>query len=292
MTVLVIVILGVLIGLVLGGLGGGGAALTVPALVYIVGQPPQNATTSSLVIVGLTALVGVVTYVTSGRVAWKTAAGVVVAGIPTALVGTFLNRQVDGNYLLIGFSVLRVFAAIAMVRQTPRTAAHIPRESSLQTTARSDPRRLAVRARSAGHPAAGTAILGRESQPDQHRGPSWGGILATGSAVGLLTGFFGVGGGFVIVPALVLVLGIPMQMAVGTSLLVVAANSATALTARAGTAHFDWTVIAPFTIAAMAATVVGKRGADRLPARTVKLYFAVLLILVALYTAGRSIAAL
>ena len=110
--------------------------------------------------------------------------------------------------------------------------------------------------------------------------------------MGFLTGFFGVGGGFVIVPALVLVLGLPMQQAVGTSLLVVAANSATALASRAGVAHFDWAVIVPFTLAAMIATLLGKRVADRLPATRLKRGFAVLLVIVAVYTAWQSIASL
>ncbi|MBD3782344.1 MAG: sulfite exporter TauE/SafE family protein, partial [Micrococcales bacterium] len=101
--------------------------------------------------------------------------------------------------------------------------------------------------------------------------------------------FFGVGGGFIIVPALVLVLGLPMQSAVGTSLLIVAANSATSLVARLGSIHVDWSVILPFTAAAMVATVAGKQVADRLPARRLKIGFAVLLLLVAGYTAWRSV---
>jgi uncharacterized membrane protein YfcA len=107
--------------------------------------------------------------------------------------------------------------------------------------------------------------------------------------VGLLTGFFGVGGGFVIVPALVLVVQLPMRRAVGTSLLIVAANSATSLATRLGTAHFDWAVIVPFTLAAIAATLLGKRVADRLPHRQLTLGFAVLLGLVAVYTGAQSL---
>jgi uncharacterized membrane protein YfcA len=103
-------------------------------------------------------------------------------------------------------------------------------------------------------------------------------------SVGFLAGLFGVGGGFVIVPALVLVLGLPTSAAVGTSLLIIAINSATALGARVTTAHFDWEIIISFTLAAMAATVAGKRVADRLPDRTLNTAFAVLLLCVAAYT--------
>jgi len=109
-------------------------------------------------------------------------------------------------------------------------------------------------------------------------------VLAAGVAVGFLTGFFGVGGGFVIVPALVLALGLPMQTAIGTSLLVIAINSAASLAARAGNAHFDWELIVPFTLAAMVATTIGKRVADRVPNRTLSRAFAVLLLAVAGYT--------
>jgi len=114
-------------------------------------------------------------------------------------------------------------------------------------------------------------------------------IVAVALGVGLLTGFFGVGGGFVVVPALVLVLRLPIQQAVGTSLMIVALNSATSLVSRAGTVNFDWAVIVPFTLAAMVATLAGKRVADRLPAAQLKRGFAILLILVAAYTAWQSI---
>jgi hypothetical protein len=108
-------------------------------------------------------------------------------------------------------------------------------------------------------------------------------VVAAGLTVGFLTGLFGVGGGFVIVPALTLALGLPMSIAVGTSLLIIALNSASALAARAGSAHFDWAVIVPFTLAAMAGTVVGRRIADRLPNATLNRAFAVLLLLVAAF---------
>lgn len=265
MTLLLVVLLGLAIGAVLGGLGGGGAILTVPALVYLVGQPAQAATTSSLVIVGLTALTGVVTYVRSGRVAWRVGLGVAVAGVPAALGGSYLNHLVREDVLLLGFSVLMVLAALAMVGRRP--TGDVPGDVGQD---------------------ADTGGTGLRPRP----GPSWLGIVGAGLGVGLLTGFFGVGGGFVIVPALVLALGLPMPMAVGTSLLVVAANSAVSLVARLGTAHVDWSVTLPFALAAMAASLVGKRLADRLPARRLTAGFAVLLVLVAAYTAWQSIGGL
>ncbi|MGH8967896.1 MAG: TSUP family transporter, partial [Actinomycetes bacterium] len=117
-------------------------------------------------------------------------------------------------------------------------------------------------------------------------------VVLAGLAVGFLTGFFGVGGGFVIVPVLVLALGLPMPAAVGTSLAIMAINSAASLAARAGQAHFDWALIVPFTIAAMAGSLAGKAIADRLPNTTLNRAFALLLFAVAAYIAINSVPSL
>ena len=118
-------------------------------------------------------------------------------------------------------------------------------------------------------------------------------VLATATAVGLLTGFFGVGGGFALVPALVLALSFPMPVAVGTSLLIIAINSATALAARATEGmHIDWPVIGIFTAAAIAGTLFGSRLVTKVAPHHLTRAFALLLIAVALYTATRSIPAL
>jgi uncharacterized membrane protein YfcA len=114
--------------------------------------------------------------------------------------------------------------------------------------------------------------------------------VAAASVVGLLTGFFGVGGGFVIVPALVLALGFPMPVAVGTSLLVIAINSAVALLTRlGGGVHLDWGLLAAFTAAAIAGSFAGSRIASRVDPRRLTLAFVVLLVAVAAYTAARSV---
>jgi uncharacterized membrane protein YfcA len=107
--------------------------------------------------------------------------------------------------------------------------------------------------------------------------------------VGFLTGFLGVGGGFIIVPALVLAIDMPMPIAVGTSLLIIAINSGASLAARTGHAHFDWPIIVPFTIAAMAASLAGKKIADQLPQTVTTRAFAVLILAVAAYTAGQAL---
>lgn len=288
MGLVTILALGLVIGLILGGLGGGGAILTVPALVYIVGQPAQEATTSSLVIVGLTAAVGVLSYVRAARVRWGLGLAFGLLGLPATWLGTFLNHRVNEHLLLLGFSVLMLGAAAAMVADRTKQA---PEPDARPARAVAPNRLPAEPSFGAQAPkAATTSLLERPATTETTSSrPSPLAVILAALAVGLLTGFFGVGGGFVIVPALVLVLRVPMQQAVGTSLMIVALNSATSLLARAGTAHFDWEVIVPFTLAAVVATLAGKRVADRLPARQLKIGFAALLILVGGYTAWQSV---
>ena len=113
-------------------------------------------------------------------------------------------------------------------------------------------------------------------------------IVAAGTVVGFLTGLFGVGGGFVIVPALALVLGFPMAVAVGSSLLVIAVNTAVALAVRAGAGTIEWGTTLVFTVAATAGVATGERVADRLKPESMQRAFAVLLVAVALYTGTRA----
>lgn len=280
----VVLSLGLLIGAVLGGLGGGGAILTVPGLVYLVGQDAQEATTSSLVIVGLTALVGTASYVRGRRVRWGVGLTFGVVGIPATWLGSALNHRVDEQALLLGFSGLMVLAALAMIndRRTAPPVATLAGNPGEAPAGPSAPRPLAAATRLATRTAVAAA-------PVTTRPPVVATVLVA-LAAGLMTGFFGVGGGFVIVPALVLALRLPMEQAVGTSLVIVALNSGSALVSRAGEAHFDWSVMVPFTLAAMVATLLGKRVADRLPARRLQVAFAVLMLLVAGYTAWQSLA--
>lgn len=246
--------LGLLVGLLIGALGGGGSILTVPALVYVVGLSAQAATTASLVIVGLTAAVASLAHARRGQTRWRSGLLLAAVGVPASVLGTQLNTRVDGQVLLLAFAALMLAAAAGMLM-------------------RSDP-----------------APPLEEADATVHQGLAP--TLAAGLGIGALTGFFGVGGGFVIVPTLVMALDYPMAAAVGTSLLVIALNSAVALAARAGLGHFDWQVIVPFAAAATAASVVGQRLADRLPGRSLTRAFAVLLVIVAGYVAVRAVLAL
>ena len=254
--------LGFLIGVSLGALGGGGSILAVPVLVYAAGQDAQGATATSLLLVGAAALVGMAAHHRAGRVRVGTGIAFGFAGVGGSVVGTLINRRLDPNALLLGFSVLVLVAAWRMVVGCP-TCTKVGEDRVLDTGA--TPGGVRVRNRVAVR----TVVE----------------VLVAGTAVGFLTGLFGVGGGFVIVPALTLVLRLSMPEAIGTSLLVIGINSAVALAGRIGTSTIDWGVAIPFTISAILGVLFGKRIADRLDAQRSLNWFAVLLVGVAVYTA-------
>jgi uncharacterized membrane protein YfcA len=117
-------------------------------------------------------------------------------------------------------------------------------------------------------------------------------IVVCGVAVGFLTGFLGVGGGFLVVPALVIVLRMPMSLAIGTSLFIIVLNAVSSALSRATDLHLHWEVIAPFTVAAIVASLVAKRVSSRLSGTTLTRAFAVMLSAVGLFVAVESVAAL
>ncbi|HLG92847.1 MAG TPA: sulfite exporter TauE/SafE family protein [Acidimicrobiales bacterium] len=257
--------LGFLIGVSLGALGGGGAILAVPVLVYVAGETARGATTTSLIVVGAAALVGMAAHWRAGRVRAGTGLAFGLAGTGGSLAGTTLNRHLDPNVLLLVFSGLVVVAAWRMVVGCP------------SCTRVGEERQLA--AGSPGGPAVGT----RAAAPALAAK-----VVAAGTGVGLLTGLFGVGGGFVIVPALTLLLGMAMPQAIGTSLLVVALNSAAALAFRLASSSVHWALALGFSASAVLGVLAGKALADRLDAEQSLKWFAALLVGVALYTATRA----
>ncbi|HEX9258031.1 MAG TPA: sulfite exporter TauE/SafE family protein [Acidimicrobiales bacterium] len=262
--------LGFLIGLSMGALGGGGSILSVPVLVYVAGQDPKAATSTSLVLVAITSVIGMVPHLRAGRV--RVAAGVVfgVAGSAANYAGSQLNKSVDQNVLLLLFSGVMLAAAGATWRRVQRD------------------RRRPVIVEPGGVAAA--VVQGPQLRVDV---PTVIRVLVLGSAVGLLTGFFGVGGGFVIVPALVVAMGFPMAEAVGTSLLVIAINTAFALAVRARSgAVLEWDVILPFLAASIAGVLTGARVAGRYRSDVLAKWFVALLVTVATYTAIRSVLAI
>lgn len=234
--------LGIAVGLVLGALGGGGSVLAVPALVYVLGQSPGDATTGSLVIVVVSSLVGVVAHGRAGTV--KVRAGLVfgAAGLVTSVLAAQLAKGLSDTVVLTGFAVVMLLAAGVMWRSSRARP-----EGEGGPAVRASPLRSAV----------------------------------AGAGVGALIGVFGVGGGFLAVPALVAAAGFTMADAVGTSLLVIAVNAGAALTTRASGSTIDWSVVAPFAIAASIAAVGGQRVAARVSAPVLQRAFAVLLVVLA-----------
>ena len=263
---------GLLIGVSLGALGGGGSILAVPVLVYLLDQEPVVATTGSLVIVGLSALAGAVAAWRKGDVLLARGVAFGVLAIAGAALGATASTRVDQDILLAGFAVLMLAVAAVMVLRMLRS--------------KSSPERN-----------------GRSSQVDDPiitvsptfmcNCPLALKVVLTASVVGLVTGFFGVGGGFLVVPALVIALGLPMSMATGTSLVVITLTSAAAFVVRIGSGVvLDWAVLAALTSAAVAGGLLGSRLATRADPRTLGWAFSLLILAVAVYTAWKSIPAL
>lgn len=280
--------LGFLIGVALGAVGGGGSILAVPALVYAAGLEPQRATTASLVIVGATALAGLPAQVRARHVKVVAGIGFALAGVAGSVLGTRVNEQLDPDVLLLAFAALMVLAAFAMARRAHTTFAtvEVTTDNTGTPTGMDTPAHVAWSAD--GAPTSATLAT---------RGPRVNPVvvlkvLGAGTVVGFLTGTFGVGGGFVIVPALVLALGFEMPVAAGTSLLVIALNSAIALVQRADGAPLAWNAILAFGIAAVPGVMVGTRLARTVEPRRLTTWFVVLLLGVATYTAVRSTVAL
>ncbi|MHB8650370.1 MAG: TSUP family transporter [Gaiellaceae bacterium] len=243
---------GLAIGLSLGLVGGGGSILAVPVLVYVIGEQVKQATTESLLIVGVTALIGGLDQARDGRVRWRVAAGFGIGGAGGALAGTALNRVASPSSILFAFALLMLAAAAAMLRRKGE---------------------------------------GGAEELDAHGRSLWLRVVPAGIGVGFLTGFFGVGGGFVIVPALVLLLGLSMPVAVGTSLLVIALTSASALAAHLASGSIDWPVAAAFTAAAVAGALAGSRLGARLSGARLTQLFAALIVAVALFLIAENVAA-
>lgn len=273
--------IGVLVGVILGALGGGGAIVAVPALVYLLDQPPHAATTASLVIVIVSATAGVIGHWRAGRVRVGSAVAFAVAG----LVGSFLGSRVSGaanpDALLLGFAALMLLVAGLMAAKQRQAA---PATARRLATAGAGAGGGGGAPSASGGPGLSTRIA------ELQGAPHYAAIVVAATAIGFLTGLFGVGGGIIVVPTLVLVMGFDMPVAVGTSLVVIILNSLAALAARvSGHTTFDWPLIALFTAAAVGGVLAGNRVADRADARRLTQGFIVLVVAVAIYTAARSL---
>lgn len=236
--------LGLLVGAVLGLVGAGGSIIAVPALVYGVGMSTHEAIPTSLLIVGASSLAAVIPRIRTG-ISWRIALLVGAAGIPAAWAGAATGRLLNEDVLLLAFAVIMVTAGIRMLSRTKETA--------------------------------GGCDTGKDSFMRSCLPKS----LAGGLAIGFLTGLLGVGGGFLIVPALTIFLGLTMGQAVGTSLVIITINSAAGFSAHATGFTIDWVPTLAFTIPAIAGSLAAARIAHKLNNKHVRIAFASLVFVVA-----------
>ena len=273
MTPLLAVAAGALIGLSLGALGGGGSILAVPVLVYLLDQSASQATTGSLVVVGVTSLIGAIAAHRAGNVLLGRGLVFGLVAIGGAVAGAEASDRVSEEVLLAAFAALMLLVGGTLAWRQLR-------------------HRRGDDARHAARPTLDDPII-TFSPTFACQCPRALKVLLTATVVGALTGFLGVGGGFLVVPALLLALALPMEYAAGTSLVVITITSAAALAVRAGAgATPDWTSVAVLTATSAAAAVAGARLADRVGTHRLQAAFAVLVLGVAVYTAARAVPAL
>lgn len=247
----------VVIGFSLGLIGGGGSILTVPALVYLVGVSPVLSTSYSLFVVGTAALVGSFNYMKQGLVSYKTA---LVFAVPS-FIAVYATRRwmvpaipeeilTLDNFVLtkdiavmVFFAVLMAVASFSMIRS-------------------------------------GKQEQQSESQSIQYNYPM---IVLEGAVVGVLTGLVGAGGGFLIIPALVILAKLPMKLAVGTSLLIIAAKSLVGFGGDIGVQPIDWTFLLTFTAIAVVGIFVGTYVSRYVPGKKLKTGFGWFVLVMAVY---------
>lgn len=247
----------VVMGLSLGLIGGGGSILTVPILVYLFQVDAVLATAYSLFIVGLTSLVGSVSHVRLGNVHWRTA---IVFGIPS-IISVFLTR----SYL-----VPRIPDPIMTFGQDPSggTALVITKSVGLLLLFALI---MVMAAYSMIKPAKKSGDNTLEKAEDVQPQFNYPLILAEGAIVGVVTGLVGAGGGFLIIPALVLLAKLPMKQAVGTSLMIIAAKSLIGFVGdMSGDEVIDWNFLAVFSSIAVVGILLGSWLSKRIPGEKLK----------------------
>ncbi|GAA4743911.1 sulfite exporter TauE/SafE family protein [Sphingomonas daechungensis] len=245
---------GGLVGFVLGLVGGGGSILAVPLMVYLVGvSNPHVAIGTSAFAVAANAATGLASHARHGHVKWRCAAVFALAGIAGAAAGSTLGKNFDGQKLLFLFALVMIAVGILMLKRR-------------------------------GHAGDAGVRLGRENAPK---------LVAYGLGAGLFSGFFGIGGGFLIVPGLIAATGMPMLNAVGSSLVGVTSFGLTTAGNYAISGLVDWPLAVAFIAGGLGGGIVGTRAARHLSAKrdALTLVFAILIFAVATYmlwqTAGQ-----
>jgi hypothetical protein len=246
---------GILVGFVLGLVGGGGSILAVPLMVYLVGVPsPHVAIGTSAFAVAVNAATGLANHARAGTVKWRCAIIYATAGIAGAFAGSTGGKAFDGEKLLFLFAIVMVIVGVLMLRGR----------------------------RNAGNP---DAACTRENAPK---------VIGYGLGSGAFSGFFGIGGGFLIVPGLVASTGMPIINAIGSSLVAVTAFGLTTAFNYALSGLVDWLLAAAFIGGGVLGGFIGARLANRLSADRGRLttIFAALIFVVAAYMLWKSAAGL
>lgn len=238
-------LLGTIVGLVLGLLGGGGSVLAIPSLAYGLGMEAKPAVATSLVVVGVAALLASIVHARNGHVRLKIALVFGLLGGVGAVGGSQLARLLSGTLQLVLFAGIMLVAGLRMVRS-----------SGEEEQADGDEQPQAPRALTLG---IGLAAL----------------------ATGVVTGIVGVGGGFLIVPALVFLVGLPMRQAVGTSLVVIVLNAIGGSLGYLAYVEVDLHTTLPFVVGAGVAGVAGSWLGQRVPARALRVAFGLGIVVVA-----------
>lgn len=230
------ILLGLVIGMIVGAVGGGGAILALPVLVYVLGEPVGPASTASLVVVSLAAAIGAGALARHGRVCWRIAFTFAAPAALGSLAGTLASHEIEGSALILAFVPVMLLAAVLTWRRAGENG---------------------------GDGACPDTPLDR--------------TLLAGLLVGLLTGFFGVGGGFVIVPVLSVWLGVPFRRAVATSLVIITLTGLAALASHlAAGSRPDLAVTLTLSLATGAGALLGTTVGERVPQSLLRRGFAVL----------------
>lgn len=222
--------------------------MAIPALVYALGLDFQQAVLIALIVIAVASAVGSLPKISAGQVNWRLAGVFALAGIPAAFAGSAIGDHLPQTVVMVGFAVVMVVAGIRMLTDADDTGGACEIADGGINWRRCAPRSI---------PAA--------------------------AVVGLLTGLFGVGGGFLIIPALVIMLGVEMPIAVGTSLLIITANSAAGIASHAQDATINWSVTAAFVATAVAGSLIAGQLGTKLNNTRLQHWFAYLVFVVAAY---------
>lgn len=249
---------GALVGFVLGLIGGGGSILAVPLLVYVVGvASPHVAIGTSAVAVAVSALANLAGHARIGNVKWRCAIVFAMAGTIGAALGSTYGKQFDGERLLILFGIVMIVIAMLMLRGGGHSG-----DVEVRLTRTTAPKLMPL-------------------------------LMAYGVSVGALAGFFGIGGGFLVVPGIVAATGMPLIFAIGSSLVSVFAFGLTTATNYAISDLIDWVLVAFF----ISGGIIGGFGGQRLAVtlagkkRALSLVFAAVVAFVGVYVVWRGLTA-